>query len=183
MRRYPAHRAASVHRSRAGGTTTARERQEAERSRDNLISDRQRRPPDYVTAAEPQTQVGRPSNPVKKCPVLRMRTDRGRRRSADPRPGACSSRPDCQLAALESTPPAVRALSSSTVTRRGAPLPTQGERKTAKGARAQRRRPPTRADDPTARRLGVAAVDADANRRPARGAVANPTSPQGQARR
>ena len=88
-----------------GRTTTARERQEAERSRDKLISGRQHRPPDYVTAAEPQTQVGRPSNPVKKCPVLRMRTDRGRHRSADPRPGACSSRPGCQLAAPESTPP------------------------------------------------------------------------------
>ena len=41
-----------------------------------------------------------------------------------------------------------------------------GEKNTAKGARAQRRRPPTRTDDPTARRLGVAAIDADANRRP-----------------
>ena len=56
-------------------------------------------------------------------------------------------------------------------------------KKTAQDARAQRRRPPTRADDPTARRPGVAAVDADANRRPARGAVANPIGPEGQARR
>ena len=176
MRRYPAHRAASVHRSRAGGTTTARERQKAERSRPDFRSA-------TSTARQSCTKVGRPSKPTKKCPVLRMRTDRGRRRSADPRPGACSSRPGCQLAALESTPPAVRALSSSTVTRRGVPLPTQGERKTAQGARAQRRRPPPRADDPTARRPGVAAVDADANRRPARGAVANPIGPEGQARR
>ena len=38
MRRCPAHRAASVHRSRAGGTTTARERQKAERSRPDFRS-------------------------------------------------------------------------------------------------------------------------------------------------
>ena len=56
----------------------------------------------------------------------------------------------------------------------------RGREKTAKDARAQRRRLPTRTDDPTARRLGVAAVDADADRRPARGAVANPTGPESQ---
>ena len=121
MRRCPAHRAASVHRSRAGGTTTARERQEAEGSRPDFRSA-------TSTARLCQTKLGRPSKPTKKCPVLRMRTDRGRRRSADPRPGACSSRPDCQLAALESTPPAVRALSSRTVTRRCAPQTPPGER-------------------------------------------------------
>ena len=60
------------------------------------------------------------------------------------------------------------------------PLAEQGERKTAQGARTQRRRQPTRADDPTACRLGVATADADADRRPARGAVANPTGPESQ---
>ena len=42
----------------------------------------------------------------------------------------------------------------------------RGREKTAQGARAQRRRPPTRTDDPTARRPGVAAIDAEADRRP-----------------
>ena len=42
----------------------------------------------------------------------------------------------------------------------------RGREKTAQGARAQRRRPPTRTDDPTARRLGVAAINAEADRRP-----------------
>ena len=75
---------------------------------------------------------------------------------------------------------AFRALSSRTLTREGVPLPAQGKRKTAQGARTQQRRQPTRADDPTACRLGVATADADADRRLARGAAANPTGPEGR---
>ena len=147
-----------------GRTTTARERQEAERSRPDF------RPATSTARLCNRSSAANTSRPALKPSqeVPRPPHEDGPRATQKRRPTARSAQQMTRLPPSrtgEHTAGRTRTVfqhcdaTMCTSTRRG-------REKTAQGARAQRRRPPTRTDDPTARRLGVAAINAEADRRP-----------------
>ena len=146
--------------ARAARAVQRRQGSAKKRKDPGLISGQQHRPPDYIEQSRPVLKAHQE--------VPRPPHEDGPRATQRRRPTARSAQQMTRLPpsrAGEHTGGRTRTVfqdcdaTMCTSTRRG-------REKTAQGARAQRRRPPTRTDDPTARRLGVAAADADADRRP-----------------